>query len=174
SNGFLSKEMFFAETIETHDGSIIDSALPYIATLAAMFSVAYSLRFIRDVFFGPPPTKLPRTPKEPPHWMRFPIELLVVVCLVVGVVPNFTIGPFLNVAVAAVLGSEAPRFDLAVWHGFTLPFVMSVLALAGGIVIYALLRTYGLDAITRRGKGDQPPGDIVGSTARSLLNFVGT
>lgn len=43
-NGFLSKEMFFAETIETHDGSMLDDALPYIVTLASMFSVAYSLR----------------------------------------------------------------------------------------------------------------------------------
>ena len=59
-NGFLSKEMFFAETISTHDGSLVDDALPYVATLAAVFSVAYSLRFILDVFFGPPPVGLPR------------------------------------------------------------------------------------------------------------------
>src|SRR5690606_23030975 len=144
SNGFLSKEMFFAETIETHDGSIIDSALPYIATLAAMFSVAYSLRFIRDVFFGPPPTKLPQTPEEPPHWMRFPIELLVVVCLVVGIMPNITIRPFLDAAVISILGTDPPKFDLAIWHGFTPPFVMSVIALAGGMAVYAVLRTYSL------------------------------
>jgi multicomponent K+:H+ antiporter subunit A len=55
-NGFLSKEMFFSETIEIHDNSLVDRALPYIVTLASMFTVAYSLRFIRDVFFGPPPT----------------------------------------------------------------------------------------------------------------------
>ena len=45
-NGFLSKEMFFAETIEIHDNSLIDQALPYIVTVASMFTVAYSLRFI--------------------------------------------------------------------------------------------------------------------------------
>ena len=87
-NGFLSKEMFFAETIATHDGSMVDDALPYLATLAGMFSVAYSLRFIRDVFFGPPPVGLSRRPQEPPHWMRFPVELLVVACLVVGIIPG--------------------------------------------------------------------------------------
>ncbi len=175
-NGFLSKEMFFAETIETHDGSLVDDALPYIATLAAMFSVAYSLRFIRDVFFGPPATGLPRTPQEPPHWMRFPIELLVVVCLVVGIVPNYTIGPFLNVAVAAVLGPEAPKFDLAVWHGFTLPVLMSVIALAGGTLIYALLRRYGLDRLGLAGrmKGDQVPEDRIGASARYLVGVLGT
>ncbi|WP_072392805.1 monovalent cation/H+ antiporter subunit A [Hyphomicrobium sp. CS1GBMeth3] len=175
-NGFLSKEMFFAETIETHDGSFIDAALPYIATLAAMFSVAYSLRFIRDVFFGPPPTDLPRTPKEPPHWMRFPIELLVVVCLVVGIVPNITIRPFLDVAVASVLGAAAPKFDLAIWHGFNWPFFMSVTALAGGVLVYALLRTYSLDnaSLFRRKKSEAPAGDLVGASARSLLTVVGT
>ena len=31
-NGFLSKEMFFAETIEIHDNSLVDQALPYIVT----------------------------------------------------------------------------------------------------------------------------------------------
>src|SRR5574337_1281368 len=54
-NGFLYKEMFFAETIEMHDNSLIDRALPYIVTAASMFTVAYSLRFILDVFFGAAP-----------------------------------------------------------------------------------------------------------------------
>src|SRR4029079_6647009 len=83
-NGFLSKEIFFAETIEIHDNSLVDQALPYFATVASIFAVVYSLRFIVGTFFGPPPTDLPRTPHEPPGWMRFPVELLAVVCLVVG------------------------------------------------------------------------------------------
>ncbi|MBN8912563.1 MAG: DUF4040 domain-containing protein, partial [Rhizobiales bacterium] len=164
------------ETMQASRESLIDDLLPYIVTLAAMFSVAYSLRFIRDVFFGPPPTNLPREPKEPPHWMRFPIELLVVTCLVVGILPNVTIRPFLDVAVASVLGADAPRFSLAVWHGFTLPFVMSVVALAGGIGVYALLRTYNLDDIRlwRRGKSDMTIGDAVSAAARRLMGFIGT
>jgi multicomponent K+:H+ antiporter subunit A len=174
-NGFLSKEMFFAETIEMHDGSLVDRALPYIATLAAMFSVAYSLRFIREVFFGPPPVDLPRTPREPPYWMRFPIEILVVVCLVVGIAPNLTIGPFLNVAVTAVLGPAAPRFDLAVWHGFNLPLLMSLLAMGGGVILYRLLRGIGFRGFTlRKCLASRMPGDPVGSSARFLLRMLGT
>jgi multicomponent K+:H+ antiporter subunit A len=141
-NGFLSKEMFFAETIETHNGSLLDDALPYIVTVASMFTVAYSLRFIRDVFFGPAPVDLPRTPHEPPRWMRFPVEILVLVCLVVGIVPAFTIGPFLDAAVHAVLGAASPAYSLAVWHGFTFPLLMSVVALAGGILLYLRLQKY--------------------------------
>ena len=68
-NGFLSKEMFFAEIAgESADRCrSLDRALPYIATVAGMFSVAYSLRFIHGVFFGPAPSDLPRTPHEPPR-----------------------------------------------------------------------------------------------------------
>src|ERR1043166_6334036 len=95
-NGFLSKEMFFAEAIETHADSVLDIILPYVATLAGAFSVAYSLRFIHTVFFGPQPTNLPKdTPHEPSRWMRFPIELLVVICLIVGIAPAFSVGPLL-------------------------------------------------------------------------------
>ena len=86
-NGFLSKEMFFAEAAAFHVDSVLDHSLPYFAMLASAFSVTYSLRFIHGVFFGPPPTDLPRTPHEPPHWMRFPVELLVLVCLLVGILP---------------------------------------------------------------------------------------
>lgn len=138
-NGFLSKEMFFAETIESHVPSVFDDALPYLATLAGMFTVAYSLRFIRDVFFGPAPTGLPRTPHEPPRWMRLPIELLALTSLVVGIIPGRTVGPFLATSAHAILGPAAPRYSLAIWHGFTLALLMSAIALAGGVTLYMLL-----------------------------------
>jgi multicomponent K+:H+ antiporter subunit A len=146
-NGFLSKEMFFAETIETHDGSLVDDALPYMVTLASMFTVAYSLRFIRDVFFGPAPTQLPRTPHEPPRWMRFPVELLVLACLVVGIVPVMTIGPALDAAVRSVLGAATPAYSLAVWHGLTPELLMSVIAMGGGVALYFVLRGYLLSGV---------------------------
>src|SRR6185503_13084939 len=142
-NGFLSKEMFFAEALEV-EGPVraLDRALPFIATLWGMFSVAYSVRFIHGVFFGPPPAGLPRVPHEPPRWMRFPIEFLVLACLAVGVLPALTIGPFLDVGVRALLGVQAPAYSLAVWHGFSTPFLMSLVALGGGVALYAVLYRY--------------------------------
>ncbi len=145
-NGFLSKEMLFAETIAAHGGAV-DQALPFVATLAGMFSVAYSLRFIHETFFGPRAVTLPRRPHEPPRWMRFPVELLVVTCLVVGIIPGLTVGPFLETAARAVLGSALPQYNLALWHGFTLPLLMSVAALTGGALIYRLLREYLLSGV---------------------------
>ncbi|MBB3962897.1 multicomponent K+:H+ antiporter subunit A [Rhizobium metallidurans] len=142
-NGFISKEMFFAEAVETNADSILDRILPYVATLAGAFSVAYSLRFIHTVFFGPPPTDLPiARPHEPPRWMRFPIEFLVVLCLVVGIVPALSIGPFLHSAVVSVLGKDTPQYSLALWHGFSVPLLMSVIALIAGTAIYVVLKGY--------------------------------
>lgn len=146
-NGFLSKEMFFAETVSGHVDSILDDALPYVATLAGIFTVTYSLRFIHDVFFGPAPTDLPRTPHEPPRWMRFPVEFLVLICLAVGIIPAMTVGPFLATAVRAVLGAATPPYSLAVWHGFTTPLLMSAVALSGGVMLYLLLHGFGLACI---------------------------
>jgi len=64
-NGFLSKEMFFSETVFLDRPDWQRIALPLMATLAGMFSVAYSLRFIHQVFFGPPASDLPHAPHEP-------------------------------------------------------------------------------------------------------------
>ncbi|MEM9963908.1 MAG: proton-conducting transporter membrane subunit, partial [Asticcacaulis sp.] len=105
-NGFLSKEMFLAETIAQSSNLQFSYALPALATLASAFSVLYSLRFIHKTFFGPPPVDCPHTPKEPPRWMIFPIAVLVLICLVIGIIPGLTIAPLLNAAVVAVLGDN--------------------------------------------------------------------
>ncbi|MDM0113554.1 monovalent cation/H+ antiporter subunit A [Variovorax sp. J22R133] len=140
-NGFLSKEMFFAETVFIDANPWVDVALPFIATLAGMFSVAYSLHLSVDVFFGPPcGDEVPRKPHEPPHWMRVPVELLVLICLVVGVAPAWSVGPLLAAAASPVVGGELPDYSLALWHGFNLPLAMSFVALAGGAIIYFVQR----------------------------------
>ena len=113
--------------------------MPWIALAASILAVAYSLRFIHSVFFGPLSPDLPKTPHEPPFLMRLPVEVLVVVCLAVGIVPALTIGPYLRTAAVAVLGPRTPDYSLAVWHGVNTPLVMSLVALAGGVALYALL-----------------------------------
>ena len=136
-NGFISKEMFFAEAADWHNGTWLDNSLPYLATIAGIFAVAYSLRFIASVFFGPAATDLPKTPHEPPVWMRRPVELLVLVCLIVGILPGLTLGPTLNLAAQSVLGADLPFKDIALWHGINLPLVMSLVALGVGTALYA-------------------------------------
>ncbi len=140
-NGFLSKEMFFAETVLVDAVPAVQWVLPIAATAAGMGSVAYSLRFARDVFFGPEADRdTPRVPEEPPKWMRVPVEVLVLVCLVVGIAPAASIGPLLEAAARSVVGGEVPAYSLKLWHGFTPALLMSALALAGGTLVYRLVR----------------------------------
>jgi multicomponent K+:H+ antiporter subunit A len=182
-NGFLSKEMFFAETVFLSSHPVIEVVLPVAATLAGIFAVVYSLRFGYDIFFGPPSTDLPRQPGEPARWMRIPIELLVVGCLIVGIAPAMSIGPLLAAAARPVVGGALPAYSLAVWHGFNAPVVMSLVAISGGIVGYLWLRQQW-----KRGRFDNPPGierlngrrlfecTVVGLTrlSRAALRIAGT
>ncbi|NRH29353.1 monovalent cation/H+ antiporter subunit A [Pseudomonas sp. MS19] len=136
-NGFLSKEMFFSQTLNQHKLGSFDWAVPALATLAAVFSVAYSLRFIHDVFFNGEPINLPKyPPHEPPRYMKVPVEILVFLCLLVGIAPAYTVAPLLAAAASASLGGELPEYSLAIWHGLNLPLMMSFVALLFGILVY--------------------------------------
>ena len=136
-NGFLSKEMFFSETLNQHLLGSFNWVIPAAATLAGVFSVAYSLRFIHDVFFNGEPIDLPHyPPHEPPRYMKVPVEILVFLCLLVGIVPAYTVAPLLAAAASATLGGDVPTYSLAIWHGLNLPLLMSFIALFGGILVY--------------------------------------
>ncbi len=116
-NGFLSKEMFFAETVFISGNLVTRLGLPAMAVIWGMFSVAYSLRFIMQVFFGPPAhgsaeeaaraAALDAVSQRaagdglPGDWH----------------VPGETVGPYLDVAARSVLGADMPFHSLAVWHG---------------------------------------------------------
>lgn len=138
-NGFLSKEMFFAETLDQHLLGSFYWTIPALATLAGAFSVAYSLRFVHDVFFNGEPIDLPKfPPHEPARYMKIPVEILVLLCLMVGMLPAYTVAPLLAVAVAGTLNGAVPEYSLTIWHGFNLPLLMSFVALVGGVLIYGL------------------------------------
>jgi len=139
-NGFLSKEMFFAEAYAAPLQLTFAPShwlLPAVATLAGIFSVAYSLRFVHDVFWGGEAVGLEHTPHEPPRWMRVPVEVLAALCLLVGIVPGLIVGPLLAVAASAVLQTPLPDYSLAIWHGINPALIMSLIALVGGALLYA-------------------------------------
>lgn len=138
-NGFLSKEMFFGETLQQSLLGSFSWLLPAMATFAGVFSVAYSLRFIHDVFFNGEPIGLPKyPPHEPPRYMKVPVEILVFLCLLVGMLPAWSVSSLLAAAAGASLNDNLPAYDLAIWHGINMPLIMSCIALAGGILIYTL------------------------------------
>ncbi len=135
-NGFLSKEMFFQQAVEMSNADSIAWMIPVLVTIGGVFSVAYSIRFIHDVFFNGEPIGLTKTPHEPPRFMKIPVDILVIVCLAVGIFPAYTVAPILQVAVMGTLQTTAPAYSLAIWHGFNYPLMMSFIAMAVGVLVY--------------------------------------
>src|SRR3546814_13517217 len=94
---------------------------------------------------------------------------------------DLTIGPCLASAVQSVLGDRAPSYILVVWHGFTMPLLMSVIALVGGTTLYMLFRDR-LNAVEQspliwRLKGRrtfEPPLAVIVDAARALHRLLGT
>ena len=171
ANGFLSKEMFFAETVALDRDPVFDWVLPIAATVAAALSVAYSTRFIHDVFFNGQPVGLLKTPHEPPRFMRVPVELLVLLCLAVGLLPNLTVGPLLAVAAQAALfggpQGELPEYTLALWHGFNLPLIMSLVALAAGALLY-----FGLQRFVNLHRVERLPGWVAAGGREAFAALI--
>ncbi|HZF98579.1 MAG TPA: monovalent cation/H+ antiporter subunit A [Pseudoxanthomonas sp.] len=153
-NGFLSKEMFFAQAldIQGHDAARI--AVSMVAFLAGTFGVAYSLRFVHDTFFSAWPRPVEDAPHEPRGWIRIPVEVLVLTCLAVGIAPAWTIAPVLAAGARGVLGDGVPDYSLALWHGVNLPLLMSLTGMVCGVALYfGLRKLFDIHAIMRESFG---------------------
>ncbi|THH37037.1 monovalent cation/H+ antiporter subunit A [Aliishimia ponticola] len=139
-NGFLSKEMMLEEASHTvWAGS--HHAVPILATVGALLSVAYSFRFIVHVFFGPVRDDYPSKPHDPPVGMWLSPALLMVLVVVIGVLPAAIVGPLVAVAGEAVIGGgKMPYYSLKIWHGITPALYMSIIAIIGGLLLLAMHR----------------------------------
>jgi len=138
-NGFISKEMMLDEALK--GGATVWGEwgwlMPVLATLGGLFSMAYSVRLVHDLFFNGEPKDMPvERPHEPSWGMKAPVLLLVLICIAVGLAPMLIAGPLVLVAASAALGQPAPEFSLALWHGLNLPLLMSAIAVAGGALLY--------------------------------------
>lgn len=146
TNGFISKEMFFTQTLSQSFGVWL-WIVPTLATLAGLFAVTYSLRFVHNVYFGREQNQnhglrssVPNQhPHEPVLGMRLPVMLLVFLCLAIGLLPAFFAGPIVNIASHAVLANQTLDVHLSLWHGFNIPLLMSAVALVGGTLLYLFL-----------------------------------
>ena len=136
-NGFLSKEMMLEEAAHTTYLGM-DLIFPVLATLAALFSVAYSARFAIGTFLGPQRNDYPRHPHDPPFGMWLPVAILIVPVIAIGIAPEAIAGRIVAVTAGAVIGGPLPDYYLALWHGVTPALIMSGIALAGGGLLFAM------------------------------------
>jgi multicomponent K+:H+ antiporter subunit A len=133
-NGFMSKEMMLEEAAHT------GLAVGIFATLGALFSVAYSFRFIAHVFLGPKRDDYPAKPHDPGFGMWAAPALLVVLVVLIGLLPNTIVGTLVATTSLAVIGDELPYYSLSLWHGITPALFMSIAAVVGG---FLLLKAHG-------------------------------
>ncbi|NBB97808.1 MAG: monovalent cation/H+ antiporter subunit A [Alphaproteobacteria bacterium] len=132
-NGFLSKEMMLHEAAHT------STLFMVMATVAATFSVAYSLRFVFHVFFGPKRDDYPAKPHDPGFGMWAAPALLVVLVILIGLFPKTMAGALVEtVSKAVTQAEELPYYSLALWHGVNAALIMSMIAVATGAVLLAL------------------------------------
>lgn len=132
--GFISKEMMLEESIHT---AFAGQALvvPVLATIAALLSAAYSLRYAIGLYFGPRRTGDVAHPHDPGALMLGPPVLLVALALLFGLLPMVVAGPLVAAASGAVTGGAAPELHLALWHGLNPALAMSVGAVALGALL---------------------------------------
>ncbi len=133
-NGFLSKEMMLEEAWNT--GLVV----AVLATLGALFSVAYSFRFVAHVFLGEKRDDYPAKPHDPGFGMWAAPALLAVLVVLIGLFPQTMVGPLVATVSGAVIGSpDLPYYSLSIWHGVTPALFMSIIAVGVGL---ALLKTH--------------------------------
>jgi len=133
-NGFLSKEMMLEQAAHTPWGGST-WGLAVAVTLGSVFSFAYSLRYVVQVYLGKPRDDYPHAPHDPGVGMWLAPTLLVGLVITIGLFPETFVGPVVRAASGAVLQSPTPEFHLALWHGMTPAVVMSIVAILGGCLV---------------------------------------
>ncbi|MEH6520869.1 monovalent cation/H+ antiporter subunit A [Sulfitobacter sp.] len=137
-NGFLSKELMLEQAYHTVLGDN-HWVVPTLAVIGSLFSAAYCFRLIGHTFLGPKRDDYPAKPHDPPAGLWLPPAFLVVLVVVIGVAP-FLVEPAVKGITYAVLGGEAemPKAHLKIWHGLVPALYMSIVAVVGGLIVFAL------------------------------------
>ncbi len=135
-NGFMSKEfMLEAATHTAWFGLGFDPTVAIVATVGAVFSVAYSLRYVAHVYLGEKRDDYPHQPHDPPFGMWGPPAVLVALVVLIGLFPEALVGPLLAASAGAVVGGELPYYSLGLWHGLTPALFMSLTAVVAGFLL---------------------------------------
>jgi multicomponent K+:H+ antiporter subunit A len=135
-NGFLSKELMLEEA--AHTQWITPWAMGVLATIGALFSVAYSFRFLAHGFFGPVRDDHPHTPHDPGPGLWGAPAFLALLVVLIGLFP-MTMAAWLVDAAAGAVTGEPVAVKIYHWHGLDAAALwMSLIALGGGLMMMGL------------------------------------
>ncbi|MFQ5895114.1 MAG: hydrogen gas-evolving membrane-bound hydrogenase subunit E [Nitrospinota bacterium] len=132
--GFLTKEMLYESSLHT------GGAWPYWTLLAGFLTALYHLRLVGVPFWEDRGGRPPKHPHDPPRGMLLAPAALALLAILFGIAPGLIEGSIVEPAASATMGWGRPvEADLALWHGFNLPLLMSALTLALGGAVYLRL-----------------------------------
>jgi len=141
--GFIGKETLYKAVLEVQPWG---GMLIVLAVAASACLVVVTLLVGFRPFLGKPRLELAEAHEAPPAMLVGPF-VLALSGLMLGLFPDFFIGPLLEVSSISIL-SERLGIEIALWHGFNLVLFLSFLTLLGGVALY-LLRPHILPGIER-------------------------
>jgi multicomponent Na+:H+ antiporter subunit A len=134
--GFIGKELIYKAGVKLTGLELYFLIAAFIGNFLMM---ALALKAGIGPFFGKPNHKaLPKKPHEAPLTMWLGPLLLGVAGLVFGLFPFLVTGSIVAPAIASIQGGAVPEIELALWHGFNLPLLLSVFTVAGGLGLFMI------------------------------------
>jgi multicomponent K+:H+ antiporter subunit A len=134
--GFLAKETLLATAVHPTLPAIIALIFPAAAVVAGGLILAQAGMFVWDTFFGQqgdPAIK----PHEAPWGMLAAPFIPATLSLLFGLLPEpERLASFLAQAASTAFGGPV-KVSLALWAGLTVPFLLSIFAVSGGLLIFA-------------------------------------
>ncbi len=129
--GFIAKEIVYEAALGAPLWSVLVIIVAVIANIAI---VAASAIVVIRPFLGKK-VETPKKAHEAPLSMWIGPLTLAVLGVLLGVLP-FLVDKALMVPVASSVYGAPLDFYLSLWHGINLPLILSLLTLAGGILVY--------------------------------------
>ncbi|MCC5811392.1 MAG: putative monovalent cation/H+ antiporter subunit A [Ectothiorhodospiraceae bacterium] len=129
--GFIAKELMFEAALQAPTIGLFFTVL---AVLSAIMIVAMAAVFALRPFIGDL-KETPKKPHEAPLSMLIGPVVLASLSLIFGLVGFLPAAALVAPAVESVYGAPID-FDLYLWHGINLPLMLSVLAVALGLLLF--------------------------------------
>jgi multicomponent Na+:H+ antiporter subunit A len=164
--GFIGKEYVY-KTSTTAEA--LAPVLVGMALAANLVLLALGLKAGWHPFWSRPPGDRPLPAHEGPPTLWGPPLLLALAGLILGLLPGWAANHLVGPAVAA-LAREPVELQLALWHGFNLPLLLSALTLAGGIALYARRRHFW--SLAGRVEALRGPGDAYDAGLTAVVTFA--
>ncbi|WP_277954179.1 hydrogen gas-evolving membrane-bound hydrogenase subunit E [Saccharopolyspora soli] len=140
--GFLGKEAAFSAFLDGRQGDLLVDA---VLVVGAMLTVAYSVRVLWGAF-ADKPDLAPTHAKPAGAEALVPTALPAIAGIALGV--GYPIADELAGAYASAFPSGHDPYHLELWHGWTVPLLLSAIAVAGGVALH--LNRVRLTALWKR------------------------